>query len=330
MSEVKKYKIEEPYLHLQCSLGEAPFWEKSRDSLRFVDIVKKKLHTVNLTEGPSSHKELDLEYSIGTTADIDGNDDEFVFGGKLGYGIMHRDTGKIRWIKKMWNDDERKDDGGGKPGVGKNREERMRSNDGAVDSEGRYWVGAMRYGPTFFNDPAVVGSNVTDEGIVFRLDNDLSLHRVIEGVSIPNGTSWTLDNKTIYLTDSPSGTIKSYPYDPQTGKIALSEGKVFFKVEKGVPDGHCQDEEGYLWVANHGNGKVFRVNPQGKIVAEIELPTRCVTCPGFCGTELFITSMEEEDPETYPWSTKYQGALFRIDVGVRGSPLHKFKMAVNA
>lgn len=151
MSEIKKYKIEEPYLHLQCSLGEAPFWEKSRDSLRFVDIVKKKLHTVNLTEGPSSHKELDLEYSIGTTADIEGNDDEFVFGGKLGYGIMHRDSGKMRWIKKMWSDEERKEDGGGKPGVGKNREERMRSNDGAVDSEGRYWVGAMRYGPKFFN-----------------------------------------------------------------------------------------------------------------------------------------------------------------------------------
>lgn len=165
---------------------------------------------------------------------------------------------------------------------------------------------------------------------MFRLDGDLTLHRVIEGVSIPNGTSWTLDNKTVYLTDSPSGTIKSYPNDPKTGKISISEGKVFFKVEKGVPDGHCQDEEGHLWVANHGNGKVFRVNPQGEIVAEIELPTRCVTCPGFCGTELFITTMEEEDPETYPWSTKYQGALFKIDVGVRGSPLNKFKMTVNA
>ena len=73
---------------------------------------------------------------------------------------MHRKTGKVRWIKQMWTDAERQDDGGGKPGVGKNREKRMRSNDGAVDSKGRYWVGTM-------NDDALVGSNFTDEG---RLD----------------------------------------------------------------------------------------------------------------------------------------------------------------
>ena len=144
MGEIKTYKVTEPYLNLHCSLGEAPFWERSRDSLRFVDIVKKKLHTVNLSEGPSSHKEVDLKYSIGTTADIEGNDEEFVFGGKLGYGIMNRDSGKTRWIKRMWNDSERVDDGGGKPGIGRNREERMRSNDGAIDTMGRYWVGAMR------------------------------------------------------------------------------------------------------------------------------------------------------------------------------------------
>ena len=163
-------------------------------------------------------------------------------------------------------------------------------------------------------------------GIVFRLDDDLSLHRVIEEVTIPNGTSWSLDNKTMYLTDSPSATIKAYPYDPVTGHLSLSDGTTFFSVEGGVPDGHCQDEEGCLWVAGHSTGKVFRVNPQGEITAEIELPTRCVTCPAFCGTELFITSMAELEPEKYPESTKLQGALFKIDVGVRGSPLNKFKM----
>ena len=41
----------------------------------------------------------------------------------------------------MWTDEERKEDGGGKPKKGKNLEERMRSNDGAVDSKGRFFVG---------------------------------------------------------------------------------------------------------------------------------------------------------------------------------------------
>ena len=122
----------------------------------------------------------------------------------------------------------------------------------------------------------------------------------------------------------------AYPHNPETGHLSVSEGKPFFTVETGVPDGHCQDEEGCLWVANHGAGKVFRVNLQGKIIAQIELPTRCVTCPAFCGTELFITTMKEVDPEKYPESTRLQGALFKVDVGVRGSPLNKFKMTGKA
>lgn len=146
MPEIKKYSITEPYLNLNCSLGEGPFWDRTRNQLRFVDIVKKKLHTVNLSDGPASHKQWDLDFSIATTADIEGNDDEFVFGGKFGYGVMNKDSGEVRWIRRMWSDAERQDDGGGKPGVGRNREERMRSNDGAVDSMGRYWVGTMRYG----------------------------------------------------------------------------------------------------------------------------------------------------------------------------------------
>ena len=106
--------------------------------------MKKKLHTVDLSQGPSSHQQWDLDFSIATTADIEGNNEDFIFGGKSAYGVMHRDSGKVRWTKQMWTDAERTDDGGGKPGVGKNKEERMRSNDGAVDSHGRYWVGTMR------------------------------------------------------------------------------------------------------------------------------------------------------------------------------------------
>ena len=130
MSQIKRYKITEPYLDLNCSLAEAPFHDVSRNLLRFVDISKNKLHTVNLVEGPSSHKQIDLEHSIGTTADIEGNDDEFIFGGKYGYGIMKKYTGEYRWIKPMWSDAERQDDGGGKTGVSATKEERMRSNDG--------------------------------------------------------------------------------------------------------------------------------------------------------------------------------------------------------
>lgn len=236
---------------------------------------------------------------------------------------MNKTTHAIRTLKPFWTEAERKEDGGGKPKAGRCKEERMRANDGAVDSSGRFWVGTM-------NDDALVGDGFTDEGVLFRLDSDLSLHRVVEGVTIPNGTTWTKDDKTMYFTDSPTQTIKTYAWDPSSGDMDYSTGKTFFTVEGGVPDGHCQDEEGYLWVAGHSTGKVFRVSPEGKVVAEIELPTRCVTCPAFCGTELFITTMSEVEPEKYPESVKMQGRLFKVDVGVKGKPMNKFKMNVKA
>jgi len=45
---------------MKCGLGEAPFYETSTHSLRFVDIVKEKLHVVDLAKGPSSLKSYDL------------------------------------------------------------------------------------------------------------------------------------------------------------------------------------------------------------------------------------------------------------------------------
>lgn len=76
-------------------------------------------------------------------------------------------------------------------------------------------------------------------GVLFRLDPDLSLHRVKDPVEIPNGISWSQDEKTVYFTDSPTGEIKQYPYDSATGSIDFSAGKTFFKCphEGGVPDG---------------------------------------------------------------------------------------------
>ena len=168
--------------------------------------------------------------------------------------------------------------------------------------------------------------------MLFRLDSDLSLHRVTEPVTIPNGISWTPDNKTIYLTDSPTTEIKSYPYEPSTGTIDFAAGKTFFKcpIEGGVPDGHCQDAVGCFWIAMHGTWKVVRVNPEGEVIAEIELPTRCVTCPGICGEDLYITSAEDEEPDKYPESTKFHGATFKVHIGVKGSQLNKFRMAAKA
>ena len=194
----------------------------------------------------------------------------------------------------------------------------MRFNDGAVDSSGRFWAGAM-------NDFNV--KEPTNEGILFRLDSDLKLHRVIEKVTIPNGIGWSVDNQTMYFVDSPTKRILQFKYNSVTGQLS-NQRKFFHWQGEGEPDGLAIDVEGCLWVAIFGGWKVVRLSSkgdEGEIIGEISLPTRLISCPAFVGDELFISSAEEEEPEKYPPSVKYGGNLFRLHVGISGLPVHKFK-----
>ena len=110
-----------------------------------MDIIKKKLHRIDLNQGPSSHEEIDLGIAVGTTADIAGDDDHFAFGGKYGFGKMNKRTGEYQMIKKYWAGEVDEEE----------KEKKYRGNDGAVDAKGRYFVGTMR-------DPLV--NNITDDG----------------------------------------------------------------------------------------------------------------------------------------------------------------------
>ena len=42
-----------------------------------------------------------------TTADIEGRDDAFAFGGKHGIGIFNLRDGSYRYIKSYWSDEEK-------------------------------------------------------------------------------------------------------------------------------------------------------------------------------------------------------------------------------
>ncbi|KAI4106983.1 MAG: hypothetical protein L6R37_001876 [Teloschistes peruensis] len=307
MGELQRWKVTEPYLHLRCGLGEAPYYEERSNTLRFVDIVKEKLHTVNVKEGPSSHKIINLDTAIRCGIHSQGTDEDLlIVGAKLGYAYYKQKSNKLEYVKKVWN----ASDGAGK-------EERMRCNDGAVDKAGRYWVGTM-------NDPKV--TSPTDEGVLFRLDPDLSLHRMVESATIPNGMGWSADDGKMYFIDTPTRNIFVYDFDLTSGSI--SNRQVFFHYpddEEGAPDGFAQDVEGNLWTAVCGGWKVLKVSPKGVVVGFIDMPTRMITCPGFVGEDLFVTSAVEEEPEKYPDSVELGGSLFRVHVGVRGMPLHSFR-----
>ena len=172
------------------------------------------------------------------------------------------------------------------------------------------------------NDPKITPPS--DDGVLFRLDPDLTLHRMLEGLSIPNGMGFSPDGRTMYFTDSPRKSVDRFDFNGATGSI--SNRGVFYRVEgEGVPDGAAIDESGCLWIAVNGQGKVLKVDPDGKLVGDIVFPTRMVSCPAFAGEDLFVTSAEEEEPEKYAESARYAGSLFRVHVGVRVLPLHRFR-----
>lgn len=133
MAELQRWEIQEPYLSPNGDLLEGPFYEPENNCLRFVDIIQRKLHVIDIAEGPSSLKTIDFDIPVGVTADIEGVDskDKILIGGKAGIAILDRSTGKYEYIKRFYDDaDEARDD-------------RIRSNDGNVDSEGRMWIATM-------------------------------------------------------------------------------------------------------------------------------------------------------------------------------------------
>jgi sugar lactone lactonase YvrE len=91
-------------------------------------------------KGPESHRVVvaELDFPIGHTADVEGDDGIFVFGGKSGFGIFRREAGTCEYVARYWAGD----------ADGATKERVMRANDGGVDARGRYWIGVM-------NDPLI-------------------------------------------------------------------------------------------------------------------------------------------------------------------------------
>jgi sugar lactone lactonase YvrE len=129
--EFQRWKVTEPYLNIHCGLGEAPYYEVDTKKLRFVDINKHRLHVVDLSAGLSSLKTTQLDMPVSVTADIEGVDPQkkILVGGKEGLAVLDRETGKYKYLTRFYDSEEGDD--------------RLRSNDGTVDSEGRFWIGTM-------------------------------------------------------------------------------------------------------------------------------------------------------------------------------------------
>jgi sugar lactone lactonase YvrE len=170
-------------------------------------------------------------------------------------------------------------------------------------------------------DPLV--SEWAEEGAVFRLNTDGSLDRPMSNITIPNGTTWNKDDTKMYFADSPFKTIYQFDFDSKTG--AISNKRPFFVMPEdnrygkdAVPDGHCIDEQGYMWTALHGGSHVLKI------------PTQQPTCPCFAGEDLIITSAGGTSGSDGKGVDEFAGSVFKINVGVRGLKRFKYKGGTEA
>ncbi len=200
---------------------------------------------------------------------------------------------------------------------------RTRLNDGKCDRRGRFFAGGM----DDKEELKICG--------LWRLDRDLRVTRVDEGIICTNGPCWSPDDKTFYLADTFQGEYWAYDYDLESG--TLSNKRVFasFQNDPGVADGSTVDAEGCLWNAQLISGDLVRYAPDGCVERRIGMPVRNITSVMFGGDkldELFVTSMARvKHPAVHDRFAKevapqfLAGSLFRITgLGIRGLPEPRF------
>jgi sugar lactone lactonase YvrE len=275
----------EHVLRVRNELGEGPIWHTSEQALYWIDIERSLYHRFH--PATASHETVPVGQKVGTLAFRKSGG--FVLAGEHGFALWHPEEKRLEPFGKQA-------DGANPVGF----------NDGAVDAQGRFWAGTL------------VGEA---NNSLYRLDPDGSVHLMDTGFGIPNGIGWSLDDQTMYFTDSSTSTIYAYTFDPETGRIGKRRVLVDSSNRPGVPDGLTVDAEGYIWSARWGAGCVERYDPKGNLVQTVRVPATFPTSVAFGGEnlhDLYITSALYEIPVEERHRYPFDGDLFRFRGEVRG------------
>lgn len=191
-----------------------------------------------------------------------------------------------------------------------------RFNDGKCDPAGRLWVGTLN----------IEGQK--EIAALYRIEPSGEASLMLDGITVSNGVCWSLDWKTMYYIDSPTGVVQAFDYDVRSGNISHGRVAVQVPAELGFPDGMTIDETGNLWIAHWMGSCVAQWDPgNGKLIRKIPVPALNVTSCAFGGDHLdtlYITTASIDMPpggkEKYPLA----GSLFKVVPGVRGIPAFFF------
>ena len=280
-------------------LSEGPRWDAEREELLWVDIVGSCLHRARLDAGGLLDVVASIQFDrmVGAVAPAVG-------GGYVlaaGTGFLFADaSGTV--IELAQPESGRVD---------------VRMNDGACDPQGRFWAGTMAHDES------------PGSGVLYRLELDGTCTTVLPGLTISNGIGWSPDGAVMYLSDSGTGSIDRFDFDPATGSIGGRRAIVQITEPGVAPDGLTVDEDGDLWVALWGGAALRRYSPDGSLVAVLPVPVDRPTSCAFGGPDratLFITTARHGLDETALARQPDAGRVFRVDgLSVRGAPCAPYR-----
>ena len=282
---------------IRSACGEGPLWYAEDGVLYWIDQVDPAIHRFDPMTGDNETKVLDA--GLGAIALRAGGGLVVVYND--GVALLDPDTGAIDRVTGAVP--ERTD---------------TTFNDAKCDPAGRLWIGTYHE-----EQPA------RPVGGIFRLDADLSLHKMADDIRSGNGLGWSPDGRTFYMADTQAHVILAFDFDVDDG--AISDRRVFAEVAQRTPtdrpDGMTVDSEGFVWSAHWAGWRVTRYTPDGRIDRELAMPVNAASSCGFGGAELetlFITTPSDDLDAMALAEQPLAGSLFAIDVGVKGLPDARF------